>query len=134
MISSKIKYSLKGAITGLRLAEHELDRPDEDVVTMSVCLSAKASMDAFMRQYLISRSVIPDAKLSLTELIALCAAQDARFGHISLEKVMCNHLDHKECESRYCLSTRAVKDCVKAARQLKRLVLEAMNLSEAELV
>lgn len=134
MISNAIKHSLKGAITGLKLAEHELDRPDEDVMTLSVCLSAKNSMESFMRLFLASRSVAADDRISLSGLATLCAAQDLRFSSLNLDKVLCNHLDHRECESKYCLSTRSVRDCVKAARQLKTMVLEAMELTEKELI
>ncbi|MGP8215744.1 MAG: hypothetical protein ACLQQ4_09300 [Bacteroidia bacterium] len=133
MITNKIKESLKQAITELSIAENELRRPDEDVVTMAVCTTARESMYSLMRLFLLSNNINHTEGKSLVDLLSQCKAIDKQFGAINLSKISCNDMSHEECENKYCLSTLDVNDCISTAKQLKTLVLNKLKLNESEL-
>ncbi len=44
-----IRNSLKTVLNHLKMSETELNRPNEDVVTLSVCLGARQSLSTLMR-------------------------------------------------------------------------------------
>jgi hypothetical protein len=133
MITDEIKYSIKEAIEELSIAEHELNRPNDDIVAMSVCLSAKISMNAFLRMYLLSKANKHTQGKSLADLLKKCAEIDKQFESISLEKVFCNTLEPHECDNKYCLSTHTVRECINTANKVKEIVLKNLQLTEAEL-
>ena len=57
MATNEVKKSMKDALSELRIAEFELNRPHEDVVSMSVCYSARHSLNSLLRTYLMSNNV-----------------------------------------------------------------------------
>ncbi len=133
MISNEIKSSLKKAISELNIAEDELSRSKEDVVTLSVCLTARHSMNDLMRVLLLNNSINPDEGESLRDLLNQCMAVNKQFNSINIGNTFCNELTPHECEDKYCLSNQNVNDCVSTAKQIKTLVLNTLQLTESEL-
>ena len=133
MLTTEIKSSLKQAVADLKIAEYELNRPNEDVVVLSVCLTARQSMGALMRLFLLSRSIDHNEGKSLANLLNQCKTVDKQFESINLNKIFCNDLSASECENEYCLSTENVSNCIAVAAQLKSLVLNKLKLAESEI-
>lgn len=133
MLTSEIKKSLKKTVSELRTAEHELNRPSEDVVSLSVCLTARNSMSSLMRLFLLSKNINHNEGKSLSDLLGQCINIDRRFEDISLDKIACNNLNHSECENKYCLSTQRVTDCISVANKLKTLVLNKLQLNDFDI-
>ena len=52
METNEILTSLKKALAGLEIAEFEMNRPHEDVVSMSVCYGARQSLISLLQLYL----------------------------------------------------------------------------------
>jgi len=133
MVTTEIKDSLKQALTELRIAEYELNRPNEDVVTLSICLTARQSMGAMLQLFLLSKSINHNAGKSLSNLLDQCKKIDKQFESIELSNIFCNELTHDECENKYCLSAENVTHCITVANQLKTLVLHKFKLTESEI-
>lgn len=133
MVTTKIKDSLKQAITDLKIAEYESNRPEEDMVTLSVCLTARQTMNEMLRLYLLSQNINHNAGKSMSDLLNQCKAIDKKFDAIDVSKILCNNLNHSECENKYCLSTENVSNCMAAAQQVKSIVLDSLELAEKEL-
>ena len=133
MVTKEIKTLLKKAISELKIAEYELNRPNEDVVTVSVCLSARQSINSLLRLFLLSKSINHTDGKSLQELLAQCKNSDKQFESIDISTILCNALNHDECENKYCLTTESVTNCFSIANQVKRLVLNRLNLTESEI-
>lgn len=133
MVKSKIKNSLKKAVTELKIAEGEINRPNEDVVTLSVCLTARQSMSAMMQIFLLSNSINHSNGQSLFNLLNQCKTIDKQFESIDLSKMMCKGLNATECQNKYCLSIQNVSDCITTANQLKKLVMNKLQFSESEI-
>lgn len=134
MVTTEIKNSLKEALTELKIAGYELNRPNEDVVTMSVCLTARQSMNALMRVFLSSKGIPADKELNLESLLKKCKKADKQFEFVNIKQMACKDLGQSEYENNYCLSTQSVTGCMEIAKQLKMLVLEKLKLTEEELV
>lgn len=133
MVTTEIKNSLKQALTELKIAEYELNRPNEDVVTLSICLTARQSMSAMLRLFLLSKSINHNAGKSLCNLLNQCKKVDTQFESIELSKILCNELSQSECENKYCLSTQNVTDCITVANRIKLIVLNRLKLNESEI-
>lgn len=128
----QINDSLKKAVQNLQLVEFELNRPSEDVVTLSVCLKARQYMSAMMQLFLSGNLIDYKEGESLDSLLNLCKAVEPEFESINLSKVFCCELNSTECENSYCLSLEKVNDCLETANQVKLIVLNNIELSEIE--
>jgi hypothetical protein len=133
MKSNELTGIMKLAISELRIAENELNRPNEDVVTMSICLTARHSMKLLLRTFLLSKSIPHSKENSLTNLLNKCKIIDSQFESISLGKIFCNEMSEAECRDQYCLSTKNVIHCMAVALQLKQLILNKLEINESEI-
>jgi hypothetical protein len=126
-------YSLlRQALQQLHIAEHELNRPDEDAVTLCACNSTRNALNGFLRTFLLKHSESVHADLKPDEMLSMCMHIDPKFGTISLSGFTCNHLnDEANCDM-YCLSVEKVNECFKAAKAVKDLVLTKLQLSEKD--
>ena len=133
MVSTEVFNSLKEALTELRIAEYELNRPEEDVVTMSVCYSARHSLNSLLRTYLMSNNLNPNESKNSRELLDQCIALDKQFSTVHISALQCNSINHEACDGKYCMSVDKVTECLTAANQAKAIVLEKLKLKESEL-
>lgn len=134
MVSIEIRGLIKQAVNELKIAEYELNRPNEDIVTVSVCLTARQCMNSLLRLFLLSRSINHNEGKSMQNLLDQCKKIDSQFATVDVSKIACNELDHAACENKYCLATESVTACVAAANKLKTMVLAKLNLNETELL
>ena len=134
MITNEIRNSLKNVLTQITLVEHELNRPHEDVVALTVCLGARKTISELMNIYLLSNSVDSNVNKSLDALLNECKKIDAQFEQIDLSKIVCKEMNTTECDGKYCLDPKNVSDCVIVANKLKAIVLNKLAISESELV
>ena len=132
MLNPEIRSTIKRALAYLSIAKFELNRPNDHSVTMTVCMTARQAMHSFLRGYLLGNSIPADRSKSLINLLKQCQKADQGFETVSLKRVSCNDLNHKECESEYCLELSDVSACMEVANQIKALVLNKLRLNEAE--
>ena len=133
MLSNEIRNALKQAITELRIAEFELNRPNEDVVTLSVCYSARQSTNTMLRLFLLAKDINHNEGKSLKELLSQCVKIDKEFSDVDITNVTCNELNHDECDGKYCLTIDKVNECVSVANKFKTLVLGKLKINESEM-
>lgn len=133
MVTHEIRNALKQAVTELHIAEFELNRPHEDVVTMSVCYSARHSLVAMLRLYLMSKDVDQIKGNTLKALLNQCISIDNQFSEIAISDILCNELDHDACDGKYCLTVDKVNECVAVTNKFKTLVLEKLKINESEM-
>lgn len=132
-ITNEIRISLKEVLAQLHHVEHELNRPHEDVVTLTVCLRARKSINELMNVFLLSNAVTNNQHKSLDSLLSECKKFDAQFSTIDLSKIVCKEMNTEECNGKYCLDTKNVSDCFVVANKLKTIVLNKLAISESEL-
>ncbi|HQQ94901.1 MAG TPA: hypothetical protein PLQ93_10120 [Bacteroidia bacterium] len=134
MLNTELMDSLRQTLDELRTAENELNRPMEDVVTLSLCVTARKSMSDLMHIYLKINTQHSFKEQSLQDLLEGCKNHDPHFEQVSLGKIYCNSLNHSLCEDKHCLLYNNVEECMKVAGQLKQLVLQKLELNEADLM
>ena len=132
MATNEVKKSMKDALSELRIAEFELNRPHEDVVSMSVCYSARHSLNSLLRTYLMSNNVDHKNGNSLKDLLNECIKIDNQFSKLDVSSVLCNDIHHEVCDGKYCLTVDKVNECVTLANQVKSIVLEKLKINESE--
>ena len=130
MTTNDITISLKKTFIELRNVEDELNRPLEDVVTLSACYNVRQSMMDMMHLYLQSHSIKNHEGSSLEDLLTRCIKVNKQFSAVDLSKILCKEHDHAACTSQYCLTTEKVTDCLLVANQIKGLLVEKMTISE----
>jgi hypothetical protein len=130
MITKEINDSLRHAYRDLLNAEIELNRPQEDVVTLSACNAVRNSMKQMMQLYLAALLIPAKENPSLAELLDQCVKANQSFDKIDLGNIECKGIDHAHCDGRYCLSVDNVSDCLTAANQLKTLVWKEFKVTE----
>lgn len=132
MITNDIINQVKQTITQLESVEEELNRPLEDVVTLSACYNVRHSMMTMMNLYLQNHSITFQEEKSLEDLLARCIALDNQFATVDLKKIACKEHENAACTSQYCLSTDKVTDCLVAANQIKGLIIDKLNISSID--
>ena len=132
-MTSEIRNSLKQVLAQLQLVELELNRPNEDVVTLTVCLGARRSISELMHIYLISNSIDNNETKSLDALLNECIKLDNEFSSVDVSKIVCKEMNTTECDGKYCLDIKNVSDCFVVANKLKTIVLNKLMITESEL-
>ena len=134
MLQHEIKLSLTHALEQLEQAKLELNRPSEDVVTVSVCMASKEAVGSLLKAFLVYKGVAFTAQQSLNDLLNLCKKSESKFNSIDLSELYCTHLSSTECKGKYCMPLENVQHCFSVVDTVKQLVFTQMNLKENELV
>ena len=130
MITEEIRNSLKQADRELLIAQAELNRPHEDVVTISACQSVRSSMKHMMHIYLLAHAVDNNEKMSIEELMDLCVKANKLFSGVDIANIECKGVGHENCDGKYCLSIENVSCCVTAANQLKDIMWKEFKVND----
>ncbi len=134
MVTPNSDSLLRQAILDIRMAETELNRPDEDVVTLSACLCARDSIVKIMEFYLNNKAINYDTNLSIDDLHKKCLTLNSDFAKVDITQVTCRNYDHANCDGKYCLSTDSIQDCLSASNTLKGIVLNELKINESEFI
>lgn len=133
METNSTHQSLKIIVSELNQISEELSRPDEDVVTISVCHGARVAIYNLMHAFLSGKSApMPDSG-SLDDMLDACTLIASDFSQVDLGNVVCRDMSTQQCEGKYCMSVERVHDCIRVAHQLKQIVLKQLSISENEL-
>jgi hypothetical protein len=109
----------------LDIAAEELNRPDEDVMTISVCHQARSILTDLITAYLHAKGKDYRHASDLETLRRLAAETDVRFNTLDLESMIC-HPTKVEGEPCYCMGVDRVRECLELARTCKGWVEEAL--------
>jgi HEPN domain-containing protein len=63
----------------LKVAEHEMAVPQEELVTEAVCFHCQQAVEKYLKAYLVRRSVDFGKTHNLEYLVELCSKQDEEF-------------------------------------------------------
>ena len=105
----------------LNRAEEELNKPHEDVMTLSVCQGTKMAIDNYFKAYLLKHQVKNVEEGDLMTRYQQCIAFKPDFAQINLKSFDCIH-DEKCSMSEYCMSINKVSDCLKVAEEFRTLI------------
>jgi cobalamin biosynthesis Co2+ chelatase CbiK len=131
-MNPKLTPSLQEAFKSFQIAEAEVHRPGEDMVTLSACTHLRNSVQSFLQSFLESKSVDIIEQKEFDELLRYCNKLDVQFKAIDLTCFACKKVGAKDGEEKYCLSVEKVNQCFVETKMLKNLVLAKLHLSEKD--
>lgn len=132
MRTMEIKKSLRLAFADLQKAQNELNRPEEDLVPLCVCSSARHSMSAMMRLFLLTKTLNTEEDASLKALFRKCGEYEKEFNRLNLDNLLCQSLKLSACEDKNCISLKNLNACVALTGRLKDIVSKILQPEDKE--
>ncbi|MEP6262228.1 MAG: hypothetical protein ABJ092_11660 [Gillisia sp.] len=103
----------------LSQANDEFFRPEEDLVTYSVCKNAQFSIENFLKGYLMQHKVDVKGDETLDRLYEQCLNINKNFAKLDLTELDCRSHNLK---NRDCSDVPKVSKCLKTANDLEVLL------------
>ncbi len=138
MHTPAVPQLLRKAVENLENARAELDRPEEDVMSYTVCVQVKQSLNGFFRSYLAHKNEAVDEQASLLAMFDRCKAHCPDFGFLDISRVICNagkpYPVNEGCLGpTHCMTFEEYEHKVTFAASVRDIVLNEMKLSEGNL-
>ena len=125
MNTKEVFTRLKAASNDLSRIEQEMARPNQDVVTHSLCYMVRSSISNLLTAYLLSLDKSPSEEESLESLIQKCRQTDSAFDEIDFSPLACKCMTVEQKDEAYCLSLppTQIESCTHIARQAKEIMI-----------
>ena len=118
-MNSRSKAFFSEATKNLNVAKEELFKPEEDLVSYSVCKNAQYAVENFLKGFLVEKKVEIEMEDTLETLYKKCLSVDKNFKSIDLHAITCrNHA----IDSRYCSEIEKVGNCFDTDYQIDTLL------------
>lgn len=118
-MNSRSKAFFSEATKNLNVAKEELFKPEEDLVSYSVCKNAQYAVENFLKGFLVEHDVEIEMEDTLEILYKKCLTVDKNFKSLDLHAITCrNHA----IDTRYCSEIDKVSGCFDTADQLDTLL------------
>ncbi|MCC6721928.1 MAG: hypothetical protein IT243_06975 [Bacteroidia bacterium] len=127
MKNKELENRINKIISDIEIAEEEIYRPLEDVVTLSVCYKVRNSIAEILKLFLDSKNVKYNNNNNLETLFSLCTSNVKDFDTIDISKVYCKSENNTSCNDKYCLSLNKVAECITIAENLRDIILKKLN-------
>lgn len=114
-MKEKAKKHFENAEEQLKIANEELFKPEEDVVSYLVCKNSQYAIENYLKGYLSQRGFETHENETMEGLLNRCKSLDSLFNQIDLKTIDCRA--HK-IDSKYCQSVKKVTSCYEAADDL----------------
>lgn len=132
MVTKNIRSAFQQALTDFKSVENELNRPEEDIVPLSICFGMRQMMKTLMQLYLSSNKIPYNGKENLGGLFTLCKKADKHFSTVNLPILECAWPEQVNCANNYCLSVEKANECMGVAHKLKGLIQDKLKLKDIE--
>ena len=116
----------EAAYRNLSEANHELMRPEEDIVSMLVCKNAQNAVEGYLRGYLEDNDVDSSKLTTIKALYHKCVDLNPKFKELDLEEFSCHSPDK---ESKYCAEVSKVSNCFRVANNLDSFLRQERVIS-----
>jgi hypothetical protein len=116
---------LKVALYDYEAVKEEMNRPQHDVVTHSVCHLTRQAIGNFLKLYLDSKGVQYQSTDTMDYLISECKKLDPDFSTYDFGTLRCSHLSSQDDPSHYCLREEKVEHCFHLLEKLKAKIIMA---------
>ncbi|MFO8147179.1 MAG: hypothetical protein ACQEWG_12775 [Bacteroidota bacterium] len=107
------------ALKKLNQANDEFFRPEEDLVTYSVCKNAQFSIENFLKGYLLQHKVDVVGDETLDHLYEKCLNINKNFAQLDLSELQCRS---HNLNTRDCSDVPKVSKCLNTANILEALL------------
>jgi len=118
-MKEQAKKTLDIAVNKLKEANEELFRPEEDVVSYSVCKNSQFAIENYLKGYLLEQNIDPSNFTTIEMLFDECLKVNSKFKKIDLSDFQCK--SHK-IDSTFCNDVKRVSNCFDVADSLDTLL------------
>jgi HEPN domain-containing protein len=133
MIDEDIKKWIAKALGDFKVAKHELDLPEAEMVTDAVCFHCQQAVEKLLKAYLIFKNVDFERIHQLELLLELCSEQDNEFKELYLGDLSGYAVEIRYPETFYIPSAEEAKECFEIASKVKEFVLKKLEIKEEDL-
>ena len=117
------------ALTDYDAALQELNRPEHDVVTHTVCHLTREAITSMLRAYLGTKNISFTDADTLEQLVTLSKAQNYQLNKYDFSVLQCGHLAADNNPGNYCLSETRVNSCFRLLDSMKDYLFSEMKMS-----
>ncbi|MBX7205564.1 MAG: hypothetical protein K1X81_09085 [Bacteroidia bacterium] len=118
---NKAEELFQQAVARLNFVNEELNRPEEDVMTFSVCHQTRGIMSDLLSSYLLKNGKDISAAPDVDVLQVQCGELDNRFSLLDLTVMHC-HPGNTQTKDMYCMDMERVGSCLRMANVLKEMI------------
>ena len=118
-MEKKAQHQFDLAKNKLKIANEELFKPEEDVVSYLVCKNSQYAIEAYLNGYLNHRGFETHDKESLEGLFERCRSLDSKFNKVEIGVINCKA---STVDSSYCSDVEQVSSCFDTADSLDTLL------------
>lgn len=114
------------AVEKLNEASEELFRPEEDVVSYTVCKNSQLAIENYLKGFLLQNKIEPSNYKNIASLYKKCKMINKNFEKVDLSKFECK--SHR-LDSRYCSEVSKVSNCFDIADNLDTFLRQEKIIS-----
>ena len=107
------------ALHDYEAAREELNRPEHDVVTHSVCQLTRKSLSSMLRAYLDQNNVPFSVDDTMENLVQASKKFNPALSKMDFDILACSQLSLGENPANYCISEARVNNCFRLLHNLK---------------
>ena len=114
-MKSKADKLFEEAVLKLSEANEELFRPEEDVVSYSVCKNAQFAIENYLKGFLFNNGIDPSNFKTIESLYEQCKIINKNLKEVDLSNLKCKS---HNIDSRYCNEVSKASNCFDVADNL----------------
>lgn len=127
MIDDYIKNWITKALSDFKIAEHEFNQPDDEMVTDAMCFHCQQAVEKLLKAYLASRNVDFGKTHNLEFLLELCCKQDPDFKNLNVGNLSFYAVEVRYPDEFYMPSVAEAKECFNIASKAKDFLLKKLE-------
>jgi len=132
MINENIKKWIVKALEDLRIAQHEIAFPDDEISTSPVCFHCQQVVEKLLKAYLISKGIEFSKTHDLEHLLHLCERADGKFGNLHVANLTFYAVEARYPDEFYIPTVDEVRECLGIALLFKNFVPRKLGMDEKD--
>ena len=119
-----IRQWLSKAERDLKVAEHEMDLAEDEMLTDAICFHSQQAVEKFLKAYLISRKIDFSKTHNLEFLVELCSEEDEEFKGLNVGNLSHYAVGVRYPDDPHIPDIGEAKECFDLAKNIKKFILK----------
>ncbi len=132
-MNEKVSLWVKKAIEDFKTAEHEMNLPESETVTSSVCFHSQQFVEKMLKAFLTSRGTDFGKTHNIEYLLKLCSETDKNFEKVDLPDLTIYAVEVRYPDEFYTPSFREAKECFEAISRFGKFIFEKLGIRQGNL-
>jgi len=132
-MNKEVRNWLIKAFEDYRVVRHEMNLPEDEMVTSSVCFHCQQFVEKLLKAYLISKGIEFERTHNLEFLKELCKKQDKDFDILDFGNLTMYAVETRYPERFLIPSVEEARRSFEIAQNVKEFVLEKLGIKEDEI-